>query len=73
MKRRRTQEDPRLAKTFKIIQDISEGRPTPKIRDDCAIFCELVGSKLSKLDNYNCLHAQRRINYILFNAEMNSF
>lgn len=70
--RQKTREDPRLTETFKIIQDISERRQTPKIRDDCSIFGELVGSKLRKLDNRNRLIAQQQINNILFNAEMSN-
>lgn len=72
IRQKKTQEDPRLTETFKIIQDISAKRQAPKIRDDCDIFGELVGSKLRKLDIRNRLIAQQQINNILFNAEMSS-
>lgn len=71
LKRKKVQENPRIAETYQIIKEISNKRQTPKMKSDSIVFGEFVASKLELFDQHTKTILQHQISNLIFSTEMN--
>lgn len=71
LKRKKEQEDPRIAEVYKIIKKISNKRQTSKVKSDSIIFGDYVASKLELFDQRTRTILQHQISSLIFTTEIN--
>jgi len=71
LKRKKVQEDPRIAEIYQIIKDISTKRQTPKVKSDNIVFGEYIASKLELFDQHTKTLLQHQISSLICSAEIN--
>lgn len=71
LKRKKIQEDPRIAETYQIIKEISNKRQTPKVKSDSIVFGEYVASKLELFDQRTRTILQHQISSLICSNEIN--
>jgi len=71
LKRKKVQEDPRIAETYQIIKEISNKRQTPNVKSDNIVFGEYIASKLKLFDQHTITILQYQISSLICSAEIN--